>query len=53
MPRKHRNISKADQLKLREDALALAELIYDMYKEDQASANIDSGQNNAQKPSNS
>lgn len=31
-----------------EDAMALAELIYDVFKEQQASVKITSGQNNAQ-----
>lgn len=35
----------------RKDALALARLVYDMYKEEKRSGKISSGQNNAQNTS--
>lgn len=38
--------------KRKEDALALAQLVYDIYKEEQASGKIINGQNNAEQPPN-
>ena len=37
--------------KRKEDALALAQLVYDMFKEDVASGKIKLGQNDANQPS--
>ncbi|HVC36516.1 MAG TPA: hypothetical protein VNE40_03710 [Candidatus Dormibacteraeota bacterium] len=42
------NPSLSIKQRRKKDALALAELIYDMYKEEQASGKIINGQNNAQ-----
>lgn len=42
------NINK----KRKEDALVLAQLLYDIFKENQSNDKIDSGQNNAQQTQN-
>jgi len=52
MPKNHRNGQPGKpKTKAKDDALELAELIYDIFKENKASGKIDSGQNNAQSAS--
>lgn len=46
-----KNIPSPNKKLLKEDALALAELIYDIYQEEKVSGKITNGQNNAQQNS--
>jgi|GEM_PF-2778012 len=49
MPKNHRKrLPGKAKREVKDDALELAQLIYDVFKENKASGKIDNGQNNAQ-----